>query len=224
MKPHSLHSAKVEYDLNILNQFRIILASQSVQRKTMMDTLMEQCIGNIPYEVMPADIDELAVSGPTQYSRIAQVALAKGQAIQAKIGKNTQTQVAILAADTYLADADDVALEKPTTLREATEMLAFQSGKRITAYTGVYWYDSITAIEESKTFQTEVQFRELSRYQIEQYVHTQPVITYSGAFCPAYPAGAALIQSVSGSFTSFSYGFPVEFFAPHLEKYVHNWI
>lgn len=219
----------------VVKQPRIILASQSPQRRTMMDVMMMQCAGGIPYEVMPADIDELAITGKTQFERAALVAQGKGQEIVKQVQQQaTDLEVhqpfAVLAADTYLADEDDTALEKPSTLDEAKEMLRFQSGKTITEYTGVYWYQSqatgfanesdSNAQEFSATYQTQVTFRSLSDQEIEVYVQNEPVLTFSGAFCPAYPAGAALIEKTSGSFTGFTHGFPIEFFVPKLEAFL----
>jgi len=213
------------------NQPRIILASQSPQRRTMMDVMMLQCAGGIPYEVMPADIDELAITGETQFERAALVAQGKGREIVKRIQQTTDQPFAVLAADTYLADENDRALEKPTSLEDAKEMLRFQSGKTITEYTGVYWYQSqlsdgeavesnLNFQEFSETYQTQVTFRELSDQEIELYVQNEPVLTFSGAFCPAYPAGAALIERIDGSFTGFTHGFPIEFFVPKLQAFL----
>lgn len=238
------------------NQPRIILASQSPQRKTMMDIMMMQCAGGTTYEVMPADIDELAITGATQFERVALVAQGKGREIVKRIQQEINSETAqvknqpknqpknqeknqpknqpknrlknqpfaVLAADTYLADENDTALEKPATLQEAKEMLKFQSGKTIMAYTGVYWYqsrsDGSKTQEFSATYQTQVTFRTLSNKEIEIYVQNEPVLTYSGAFCPAYPAGAAFIERIDGSFTGFTHGFPIEFFVPKLEAFL----
>jgi septum formation protein len=212
------------------NQPRIILASQSPQRRTMMDIMMLQCAGGIPYEVLPADIDELAITGETQFERAALVAQGKGREIVKRVQQESAQPFAVLAADTYLADANDKALEKPTSLEDAKAMLRFQSGKTITEYTGVYWYQShetgstsaadANSQEFSETYQTQVTFRELSDQEIEIYVQNEPVLTFSGAFCPAYPAGAALIKKIDGSFTGFTHGFPIEFFVPKLEAFL----
>lgn len=209
----------------------IILASQSPQRKMMMDTL------HISYLVMPADIDELAIVCEDHCERAALVAKAKGQAIRDRLAQTKDqpktltnphnARTIILAADTYIVDPQsNLPLEKPTSTDQAREMLTYQSGKDLLEHTGVYWFDSgnptderfggIEPTEEWTTQTAEVSFRTLSAQEIEQYIQTQPVTTWSGAFCPAYPAGASFIAHLRGSFTGFTHGFPLDYFVPKL--------
>jgi len=209
----------------------VILASQSPQRKTMIDTLQIPCL------VMPADIDELAIMCEDHCERAALVAKAKGQAIRDRLAQTKDhpktltnphnSRTIILAADTYIVDPQtNVALEKPSSIDEAREMLTYQSGKNLLEHTGVYWFDSgnpaderlggIEPIEEWTTHTAEVTFRTLSAHEIEQYIQTQPITTWSGAFCPAYPAGASFIAHLRGSFTGFTHGFPLDYFVPKL--------
>lgn len=199
---------------------QIILASQSPQRKIMMDALAKQL--SFEYQILPADIDELAVQGPTQHERAALVAQAKGNAIVDSLQKNSKANQnwAVIAADTYLADHADKALEKPQTKQEAIQMLQYQSGKTITEYTGVFWFDTITKKAVSQTYSTQVTFLDLSKKEIENYVANEPVLTYSGAFCPAYPSGSILIKRIEGSLTGFTHGFPAEFFRPKLQSFL----
>ena len=192
---------------------QLILASQSPQRKAMMDTL------GLPYSILPADIDELAITAPTQFERAALVAKGKGQKIRQTLLEQKQAQrFVVMAADTYVVDpSTNRALEKPTSIDEAREMLAYQSGKTLEEYTGVYWFDS-GELEVSETIATKVTFRTLSKSEIEKYITNEPVTTWSGAFCPAYDTGAALIAKIEGSFTGFTHGFPLEFFVPKLRS------
>lgn len=197
---------------------KIILASQSPQRKAMMETL------DIPYEIMPADIDELAISATTHVERAAAVARAKGQKIAELMQKKSELAgsaegFVILAADTYVEDPKTQrALEKPESLNEARDMLRYQSGKTLIEHTGVFWLQCVAGEmhEVSNTVSATITFRDVSDAEIERYITTEPVMTWSGAFCPAYPTGAALIAKIEGSFTGFTHGFPLEFFVPKL--------
>jgi len=181
----------------------------------------------IPFEVLPADLDELAITAPTHFERAAVIARAKGEAIWERVESEMRSKnqpdsqnrlpIYILAADTYLIDPKtEQALEKPQDLAEARQMLSYQSGRTLQEYTGVYWFDSTTGESSSQTVETTVEFRELSIAEIDFYVATEPVLTWSGAFCPAYPTGAALIKRIDGSLTSFTHGFPLDFFIPKL--------
>jgi septum formation protein len=185
---------------------QVILASQSPQRRALMETLQ------VPFITAPADLDELAITAPTQVERAAAVALAKAQKVA-----QLYPDAIILAGDTYIVHQGR-ALEKPQSLDEARQMLREQSGQTHTEITGVAYLDPEFGIFENTTIQTECTFRELSETEIEHYVTTEPVLTWSAAFCPAYATGAALVASTRGSFTGFTHGFPLEFFVPLLRK------
>lgn len=184
----------------------IILASQSPQRSAIMQSL------KIPFEVMPANIDEKAIGGSDHRQRARKVAQAKALAIAEKY-----PEAIIIAADTYCVDGDE-ALEKPVDLDDARRMLNQQSGREVMEYTGVCYLDRKQGIEVVELAVATIKFRELSEQEIERYVTTEPVLTWSGAFCPAYDSGAALIDSISGSFTGFTHGLPLEVVIPLLRK------
>ncbi|MBT3249320.1 MAG: septum formation protein Maf [Candidatus Pacebacteria bacterium] len=185
---------------------KIILASQSPQRRNLMKSL------NIDFEVIPADIDEQAVVAADPKVRAGLVAEAKAREVQKKYPQDI-----IIAADTYIV-LDGETLEKPVDLEEAREMLRKQSGRSMSEMTGFCYLDLKSGIEVVTTAVAEVEFRELSEAEIEQYVTTQPVMTWSAAFCPAYDSGATLIKSINGSFTGFTHGLPLEELIPLLQQ------
>lgn len=181
---------------------QIILASQSTQRKNLMATL------GIPFEVIPADIDEQSVVVGDLIKNLAErarvIALKKAQKIA-----ESYPQAIIIAADTY-GDLDGQPLEKPNTKSQAKEMLLVQSGKWLKGYTGFAYLDGSRGIQVSEVAVFEHKFRDLTEYEIDFYVENNPVTTWSAAFSPAYDGGAALIETMKGSFTAFTHGLPVE--------------
>lgn len=183
---------------------QIILASQSPQRQAILATL------GLPFTAQPADIDEQAITAPTQQLRAQKIAQAKASKIQ-----TLNPEAIVIAGDTYVVHQDRV-LEKPKSLAEAKEMLQYQSGKTLEALTGVCYLDAVHHIEHRETIVTEFTFRELSEAEIDYYVASEPVLTWSAAFCPAYNSGMALVASSSGSFTSFTHGLPLEVVATQL--------
>lgn len=184
----------------------IILASKSPQRKNLMQSL------GIEFEVVPADIDEQAVVAADPIKRAELIAQAKAEAVQQQF-----PEAIIVAADTYIILNGEI-LEKPNSLDEAREMLSKQSGRIATEVTGFCYLDPKNKIEKSAVAKAKVEFRELSQAEIENYVTTQPVMTWSAAFCPAYDSGATLIKSISGSFTGFTHGLPLEELIPLLQQ------
>ena len=96
---------------------KLILASQSLQRKIMLATL------DLPFSILPANIDEQVIKAKSEKDRARKIALAKAQKVQL----NNPDSI-IIAADTYTW-VNNRAYEKPATKKEAKQMLKEQSGK-----------------------------------------------------------------------------------------------
>lgn len=187
-------------------QRKIILASQSPQRNNMLKQL------RIPFEVVPSYIDEAAITAQTHVERAKQVALAKAKEVQEQY-----PDAIIIAGDTYVVDGEKE-FEKPRSIEEAREMLAYLSGRSVQELTGFAYLDPKQNIEVNTTVVVSFTFRELSKEEIENYVANEPVLTWSAAFCPAYDSGAALIADVQGSLTSFTHGLPIELVTENLKR------
>jgi septum formation protein len=177
---------------------KIILASQSKQRFNLLKASLSS-----PIEVCPADLDEQAVPFINQYDKAEKIALAKAF----KVAPNYPGAI-IIAADTFCYVQGKI-LEKPKTIEEAREMLAFQSGKEIEALTGYAFLDTKLNSQVSGCEKVLVKMRRLSEDEIERYITNEPVLTWSAAFSPAYDSGMALIESIKGNLTAFSHGLPI---------------
>jgi septum formation protein len=176
---------------------QLILASQSKQRQRIMDTL------HLPYEIWPANLDEQAVNAPTPEERAALLALRKAEKTATQFPTAT-----IIAADSFI-QLGTRSLEKPQSLEEAAEMLGALSAQRARELTGFCCIHQGKVIK-NKTSITPFKFRLLTQQEIQHYITDQPVLTWSGAFSPAYDAGLCLIEWFEGSPTSFTHGLPVE--------------
>lgn len=177
---------------------KIILASKSKQRFKLLKASLF-----LPIEVLPADIDEQAVPFIDQYDKAERIALAKAQ----KIAKDHQSAI-IIAADTFCYVKGKI-LEKPKSLKEAREMLEFQSDQQIEVLTGYAFLDTKLNLQKSGCEKVLVKMRHLNKDEIERYVANEPVLTWSAAFSPAYDSGMALIESIKGNLTAFSHGLPI---------------
>ncbi len=184
----------------------VVLASQSKQRKALMDSL------GIEYVVSPADVDEKAITHPDPYVRAQMVAEAKARKVAPQF-----PDACIISADTFLLYGAEC-LEKPKSKVEAKEMLQKVAGKEVLTISGVCCLFTNTDELFSQSITTICLFRELTTKQINHYVKHNSVTEWSGGFSPAYHAGAALIADVSGSLTSFTHGLPMELVAPQLQK------
>jgi len=186
---------------------RIILASQSEARKNIISAL------NIPFEIMPAEIDEKAIRDNNLATRAEKIAIAKAE----KISKET-TNTIIISADTFCVHKNGEILEKPETLEEAKVMLQLQSGSMDYVYTGFSYIDNQKGFRYSSSTLTKIYLRSFSEEEIDIYIKNMPVLTWSGAFYPGLPYGTAMISKVEGSLSAFLYGLPTEMLIPQLKK------
>lgn len=184
---------------------KIILASGSLQRKNLFAVL------NIPFEVIPADIDERAIREDDLKKQAEKIARAKAEKVA------SENVGIIISADTFVV-LDNKVLEKPKDLEEAKQMLELQSGQEGFVYTGFCYLDRENKIDFSTTSVIGMKFRELSEVEIDEYVKKFPVTDWSAAFSPVYPYGATFINEISGSFTGFTHGLPLDLLIPLLRK------
>jgi septum formation protein len=179
---------------------QFILASQSPQRASLLATL--------PYnfKLLPAAIDEAAISFKNPKDKAKRIALAKAETVAKKINGES----IIIAADTFCLCKGKI-LEKPKNKSEARQMLELQNGQEIKAITGYafIYQNGEQKIIKNNSVTTKLRFRKLLRSEIENYITHQPVLTWSAAFSPAYDAGMALLLSSEGNLTAFTHGLPI---------------
>lgn len=185
---------------------KIILASQSPQRRDIF-----QALGRA-FEIIPARVDEQQIDDPDLVKRAEKIARLKATSVAKQ-----HPEAIVIAADTYTT-LGGRAFEKPASLEEAAQMLHDQSGQICVAVTGFCYLDTAHDLDFSTTVQNKFKFRSLTKHEIDNYVKNQPVTTWSAAFCPGYPSGAALIEWAEGSITSFAYGLPIELVAKLLQQ------
>lgn len=181
------------------------MASGSKQRKIMMDTL------NVPYIVIPADIDEKEIHDENFEFRAEKIARAKAEDVAKK------HEGIIISADTFSV-CDGKILEKPKSLEEAVDMLKLQADKTCTLYTGFCYIDKVNQIDYSKTAITKYELRKLSDKEINRFVENNPVTEWAAAFSPAYTYQLGFIKRIEGSLTGSTHGLPIELLIPCLEK------
>ncbi len=186
-------------------QPRIILASASVQRKKILSIL------NIPFEVIPADIDEKTIRNENLATLAEKIARAKAE----KVARDQNGIV--IAGDTF-TECNGKLMEKPKKLEEAKTMLRILAGNKGVNYNGFCYIDREKNIDFSTTVEVEFKFRELSEPEIESYVSKFPVLTWAAAYSPAYPYVMTMIAEMKGSMTGFSHGLPAELVVQYLRK------
>lgn len=185
---------------------KIILASGSLNRKMLMDAL------NIPYEIIPAEIDEKAIRDKDLSKRAENIARAKAEKVAEK------HQGIIIAADSFAVHNGKV-YEKPKTIKEAKQMLREESGNENSKlYAGACYIDRKNNIDYSTAIVIEFSTRKFSEVEIDEIVNKYPVLTWSGGFSPTTPYGLTTVSKINGSLTGFTHGFPMEIIIPLLGK------
>ena len=187
----------MEYPLNNLNRFEVVLASNSPRRKQLLEQLGMQfttrVIGDID-ESYPEDMpaDEIA----------AFISSKKAAAYRETIGDNEL----VITADTVVVCGDKI-LGKPADGDDACRMLKMLSGGAHKVITGV----TITTKDFMHTFDsvTEVFFDELTDAEIEYYVKEYKPMDKAGAYGIQEWIGCAGVTGIKGSYYNVM-GLPVQ--------------
>ncbi|MCD6381781.1 MAG: septum formation protein Maf, partial [Candidatus Aenigmarchaeota archaeon] len=145
---------------------KIILASQSSSRKKALDIL------GLKYEIKPSHFDEksLRFQDPKKLARL--LAEAKAYSI------NEENNI-VIAGDLFVVFRGKI-IEKPKDKTEAFQMLKSFSGKELKVIASLAVLKSrrmLSTVSECK-----VHFRELSDYEIKDYISRYKVVNYAGAF------------------------------------------
>jgi septum formation protein len=180
----------------------IVLASISPRRRELLGFL------GLQFQVIPSAIEEFVDPNLSPEELVIELATRKAQAVQAKLLDEkiplSNDKTIIIAADTIVFCGGNV-LNKPSSKKEAVEMLSYLSAKTHQVYTGV----TVLAFEEahSSTIMnsfsdvSKVRFRELSPFEIEAYVETGEPMDKAGSYA-LQGVGCALIESIEGCYTN----------------------
>jgi septum formation protein len=149
---------------------RIILASQSPFRRHALDVL------GLKYETISGNIDESAIrdEDPNKLAKLLSNAKAK------KIGENNPNSI-IISADLIVVHNNKI-IEKPIDEDHAKKMLKSLSGNSFEIVTGLAVYNSKTQNLLSTSEVCKVRFRDLSDFEINDYVSRFPALKCAAAF------------------------------------------
>jgi septum formation protein len=182
---------------------KIILASESQFKKHALDVL------GIEYETIPGYFDESSIRHDDPHSLVQKLAEAKAK----KIGEEHEESI-VVASDLIVAHNNAI-YEKPKDEAEAKEMLQSLSGNNFYIIAGLAVYNSSTQSMLSTSEYCEVKFRNLSEYEIDDYIAKYPVTKCAAAF----EADGLLrfAEHVQGSYV-FRAAMPVEKLVPFLRE------
>lgn len=193
--------------LEWLGKQKIILASQSPRRREIFHYL------ELPFEVIPANLDESSIRGENPMQTVELLALAKAETV----GRD-HPEALVVAADTGVILGDQL-FEKPASREEAYSMLSNLSGKRHEVFTGVGVLLPNSSEKLSFTEISGVYFSELSGRDIEDYIDTGLPFDKAGSYGIQEAFGARYIEKIEGDFFNIM-GFPLNAFLRRLLKTV----
>jgi septum formation protein len=177
--------------------FRLILASQSPQRRK----LLEQA-GYSPEVVAPHPSAECGVcSGETPNELVARLAKQKAADVASRVDEGI-----VLACDT-VAECGGQVLGKPRDVEHARQMLELLSGRVHHVYSGLCLWQRPSDRVLERVDVTKLRMEKLSGAELQRYLESDAWEGKAGAF--GYQEGPDWLQIVAGS-ESNVIGLPME--------------
>ena len=176
------------------NRRRLILASTSRYRAEALRSL------NLTFTAVDPQTDEQA----SEAEKPGALALRLAHSKAAAVAQNNPGCV-VIGAD-QVGCCNGQVLHKPGNASGAIEQLSSCSGRIATFYTAVAIHDKTQRL--ATVVPTELQFRQLSRRDIEHYVAAEPAFDCAGGF-KIEGLGISLFESVSATDPSALIGLPL---------------
>jgi septum formation protein len=163
----------------------VVLASRSPRRAQLLQLL------GLPFEVLPADVDETYIRGEDPATHAERLAREKASAVSARRG-----HALVVGSDTVVVIQDEV-LGKPRDEADAVAMLLRLQGREHTVATGiaVAWQ----GVVHSGVERVRVWFEPFDAIRAAAYVATGEPMDKAGAY-GIQGFGAALIERIEGDF------------------------
>lgn len=189
---------------------KIILASGSWLRKKILES------SELDFQVIVPEIDERAIESEVTHLSDVELAIhlsSQKAAALAAIHKNA----VIIAADSFAVLPDGSRLHKPTSLEEAIALSMAQSGKTITAVTGMTMQYGDTVIESNS--ETKITYVDFDEQVIRKlFIANDFSIRNSGLGFFIDAPGFTLVKQFEGSYTG-AMGLPMEHVRNNLMKF-----
>lgn len=192
--------------LEKLNDYKLLLGSQSPRRRQLMEG------AGFKFQLLePLEVDEIYPPHLKAQEIAIFLAELKANAYQNYI---TDDKTILITADTIVWLNEKV-LGKPITRNDAIQMLNALSDNEHIVYTGV----CIKMKEKNKSFfaETKVKFRALSQQEIEYYVDQYKPYDKAGSYGAQEWIGYIAIKEIQGSYFNVM-GLPIQMLYTELEK------
>ncbi len=184
---------------------RLILASASPQRKTLLGNL------GLSFDVIPSTVDESQCTESLARKRAELLAVLKARDVSAK-----NPDAWVIGCDTLVVAQDGTLLEKPHHADEARTMLALLGGRVCAVHSGLCIVSPNGEKELSDVSTSLVGFKSLEQKDIDWWVASKLWEGRSGAFQIDGP-GQLFIAHIEGDWTGIV-GLPIYLFGELAQK------
>ncbi len=165
-----------------------VLASKSPRRKELLKNI------GIQAEIIPANVDESALSSLPPEKMVTQLALLKASDVARSFGKNTY----VIAADTIVV-MDGEVFGKPQNIADARRMLTTLGGATHSVYTGYCVIKCSDGTAVARYEKTDVTFRSLTDDEIDAYIKTREPMDKAGSY-GIQGKGSIFIEKIDGDY------------------------
>jgi len=193
---------------NMLNMKTIILASASPRRKEILEKT------GLKFKVDKSGCEEKTDSGMRPHEIARLLSREKARHVAAKY-----RNALVIAADTLVVLRGRL-FGKPCNEEDAKEMLKALSGKAHYVITGFTIIDTASNKELSRSVQSKVFFKRLSRDEISAHIRSGEPLDKAGAY-GIQGLGALMVRRIEGDFFNVM-GLPLHALAISLKKFGVN--
>lgn len=166
---------------------KIVLASSSPRRKTLLAQI------GLKFEIDPSNYEEDMTLDMKPVKLAEFLSLGKAEDV-AKRHKNA----VVISADTIVA-LDNEVFGKPHTPEKAKYMLQKMSGRAHSVITGFTIIDTETGKKISKSIETKVYFKKLSKEEIDAYIATGEPLDKGGGYA-IQGLAALFVEKIEGDY------------------------
>ncbi len=187
---------------------KIVLASSSPRRRELL------ALTGLSFTVDPSSYEEELVSAVKPRLLARRLSSEKAKAVAKKY-----RNALIIAADTFIAYRNHL-MGKPHTENEAIRMLGILNGRPHSVITGFTIIDTFTAKKLSRSVETKVWFRKLTKKEIISYVKTGEPLDKAGAYA-IQGLGSLIVEKIEGDYFNVI-GLPLSALGETLKKFGVN--
>ena len=175
---------------------KLILASSSPYRQELLAKL------GLAFDAVAPEIDETALDGELPQETALRLAQLKAKKIA-----ETHPDALVIGCD-QVATLDGIQLVKPMCHENAVKQLQYQRGRRVTFHSALCLYNPTTKHMQSDVVPYDVEFRNLTDAQIENYLRIEEPYNCAGS-AKSEGLGIALISSMTGPDPNALIGLPL---------------